>query len=81
MLIDEEAALDPAPLDDPASEAVALATSVIFMVPDGFGDLADRESRVARLFASPRATRLLGELGTGPRVVYLERQDWSAGEP
>jgi alkaline phosphatase len=37
MLIDEEAVPETAPGDDPAP---ALATSVIFMIPDGFGDLS-----------------------------------------
>ena len=41
-----------------------------------FGDLEDPESRVARLAESPRAGRPLEELGTGPRVVYLEKGDW-----
>jgi molybdopterin-containing oxidoreductase family iron-sulfur binding subunit len=40
-----------------------------------FGDLADGESQVSRLARSPRAFRLLEELGTKPKVVYLaERQ-------
>jgi molybdopterin-containing oxidoreductase family iron-sulfur binding subunit len=36
-----------------------------------FGDLDDSASRVARLAESPRAFRLLDELGTRPKVVYL----------
>jgi len=36
-----------------------------------FGDLADSESEVARLARSPRAFRLLEELGTKPKVIYL----------
>jgi molybdopterin-containing oxidoreductase family iron-sulfur binding subunit len=36
-----------------------------------FGDLADRESRVAKLQASPRTYGLLEELGTRPRTAYL----------
>jgi len=36
-----------------------------------FGDLADRQSRVAKLQASPRTYGLLEELGTRPRTAYL----------
>lgn len=45
-----------------------------------FGDLADRNSTVARLARSPRAFRLLEELGTEPKVVYLARGEWRGGE-
>ena len=40
MATENEAALETAPVDNPAPDAPALATSVIFMVPDGFGDLS-----------------------------------------
>ncbi len=36
-----------------------------------FGDLADRESRVAKMKASPVNYSLLEELGTRPRTTYL----------
>ena len=36
-----------------------------------FGDLDDRESTVSRLARSPRAFRLLEDLGTEPKVYYL----------
>lgn len=36
-----------------------------------FGDLDDPYSTVARLAESPRAFRLLEELGTHPKVIYL----------
>lgn len=36
-----------------------------------FGDLDDPQSEVARLAASPRAFRLMEELGTEPKVYYL----------
>jgi Fe-S-cluster-containing dehydrogenase component len=37
-----------------------------------FGDLEDPESTVSRLARSPRAVRLLEELGTEPKVYYLK---------
>ena len=37
-----------------------------------FGDLADRESEVSRLAESPRGSKLLEDLGTAPKVTYLE---------
>jgi Fe-S-cluster-containing dehydrogenase component len=39
-----------------------------------FGDVNDRESRVARLSHSSRATKLLEDLGAEPKVTYLQRQ-------
>jgi len=36
-----------------------------------FGDLEDRESRVHALARSTRASRLLDDLGTEPKVIYL----------
>jgi molybdopterin-containing oxidoreductase family iron-sulfur binding subunit len=41
-----------------------------------FGDLDDESSRVSRLFPSPRAELPLEELGTGPRVAYLDSGEW-----
>ncbi len=41
-----------------------------------FGDMADPESRVSELVRSPRAFRLLEELGTQPKVVYLREAKW-----
>lgn len=38
-----------------------------------FGDLADPDSKVAQLAASPRASRLLEHLGTDPSVYYLKK--------
>ena len=38
-----------------------------------FGDLNDSESKVSRLAKSGRATRLLEELGTKPKVFYLQK--------
>lgn len=39
-----------------------------------FGDLNDPDSAVSRLARSPRGTHLLGELGTRPRITYLQRE-------
>jgi len=44
-----------------------------------FGDLDDPRSSVARLSDSPRAFRLLEELGTKPKVIYLSKGE-SGGE-
>jgi len=38
-----------------------------------FGDLDDPRGEVARLAESPRAFRLMEELGTRPKVIYLSR--------
>lgn len=40
-----------------------------------FGNIADPESEVSRLAKSNRASRLLEELGTRPRVIYLNKGD------
>jgi len=45
-----------------------------------FGDLSDPHSEVSRLAHSHRATKLLGELGTLPKVTYLQRDSWHGGE-
>ena len=42
-----------------------------------FGDLNDPESEVSRMTRSRRGTKLLGELGTQPKVTYLQREDWN----
>lgn len=39
-----------------------------------FGDLNDHESRVSRLSHSPRATKLLEDLGAEPKVSYLQKR-------
>jgi Fe-S-cluster-containing dehydrogenase component len=38
-----------------------------------FGDLSDPDSKVSQLAGSGRSTRLLEELGTKPKVFYLQR--------
>lgn len=40
-----------------------------------FGDLENRSHRVRRLSHSPRAFRLMDDLGTEPKVVYLKEED------
>jgi molybdopterin-containing oxidoreductase family iron-sulfur binding subunit len=40
-----------------------------------FGNIADPESEVSKLSKSNRATRLLEELGTKPKVIYLNKGD------
>ena len=40
-----------------------------------FGNMADPTSQVSRLSKSNRAARLMEELGTKPRVIYLNRAD------
>jgi molybdopterin-containing oxidoreductase family iron-sulfur binding subunit len=51
----------------PACAACCPADAIVF------GDLSDERSRVAALARSPRAFRLLDELGTKPKVFYLGR--------
>ena len=38
-----------------------------------FGDLEDKSTKVYELSRSPRATRLMEDLGTEPKVIYLAR--------
>jgi len=45
-----------------------------------FGDLEDPQSRVHKLSRSPRAFRLMEELGTEPKVYYLKEGVWSDGQ-
>jgi len=42
-----------------------------------FGDLNDPQSEVSRMARSNRATKLLSELGTLPKVTYLQRDSWN----
>jgi Fe-S-cluster-containing dehydrogenase component len=41
-----------------------------------FGDLNNPSSRVSLLSKSDRATKLLAEVGTLPKVTYLIRETW-----
>ena len=38
-----------------------------------FGDLNDRESRIAEMHRNDRRYALLGEIGTQPRTLYLAK--------
>jgi len=44
-----------------------------------FGDLDDSKSDVSRLAKSTRAFRVLEDLGTEPKVIYLKEGEWHAG--
>jgi len=43
-----------------------------------FGDLDNPSHAVSKLAASPRAFRLLPELGTFPKVIYLQEGAWTS---
>jgi len=43
-----------------------------------FGDLNDPATTVAQLAGSSRAYKLLDELGTEPKVLYLKEGEWNA---
>ena len=45
-----------------------------------FGDLDNPEHKVWELARSPRAFRLLEEIGTLPKVVYLMESEWQSGK-
>jgi Fe-S-cluster-containing dehydrogenase component len=45
-----------------------------------FGDLNDPNSQVSRMSRSVRATILLAEVGTQPKVIYLERESSHGNE-
>jgi Fe-S-cluster-containing dehydrogenase component len=45
-----------------------------------FGDLNDPTSQASRLARSVRGTTLLAELGTFPKVIYLERESAHGNE-
>jgi Fe-S-cluster-containing dehydrogenase component len=67
----QDAARDGRPLaDGDVTPACAQSCAAEAMV---FGDLNDPDSKVSRLAASGRATRLLEELGTQPKVFYLQK--------
>jgi Fe-S-cluster-containing dehydrogenase component len=45
-----------------------------------FGDLSDPDSEVSRLARGNRGIKLLGELGTLPKVTYLQKDSWHGSE-
>jgi molybdopterin-containing oxidoreductase family iron-sulfur binding subunit len=45
-----------------------------------FGDLNDPDSAVSRLSRSPRGSKLLEEIGTQPKITYLDREHWHGPE-
>jgi len=67
----ESAAADGRPLSDgdvqPACVQSCASEAMVF------GDLNDPRSKVSRLAQNGRATRLLEELGTRPKVFYLQK--------
>ena len=67
----ERARVDEEPLTDEALRRLPACAQSCPVQAITFGDLADSESEVARLAASPRAMRLLPEAGTRPNVIYL----------
>jgi Fe-S-cluster-containing dehydrogenase component len=70
-----QAKADGKPLEDgdvkPACVQSCPATALVF------GDLNDPESQVSRLSRSSRGVKLLDDLGTQPKVTYLQRQTQS----
>lgn len=71
--VKERAAMEQRPIAD---EEVKRLPACASDCPGGaitFGDLNDHESSVSRQARSPRAFRLLEELGTEPSVIYLKR--------
>jgi Fe-S-cluster-containing dehydrogenase component len=58
----------------PACVASCPTTAMIF------GDLNDPNSQVSRMSRSVRATTLLAEVGTLPKVIYLERESSHGNE-
>lgn len=73
----EQARLDEEPLTDGKLRHLTACAQACPARAITFGDLNDPESEVARLHKSPRAMRLLEELGTKPRVVYLRQTKWT----
>jgi|CXWL01.1.fsa_nt_gi molybdopterin-containing oxidoreductase family iron-sulfur binding subunit len=72
----EQARLDETPLTDDKLRHLPACAQACPAEAITFGDLNDPNSEVSRLHKSPRAQRLLEELGTKPRVVYLGETKW-----
>jgi molybdopterin-containing oxidoreductase family iron-sulfur binding subunit len=71
--IRERAAIEKRPIADEEVRTLTACATVCPGQAITFGDLNDRESSVSEQARSPRAFRLLEDLGTQPSVVYLKR--------
>jgi len=71
QLAEDEARKDAKPLQDGAYVPACVESCPARAMY--FGDMDDPRSEVTRLAESPRAFRLMEELGTKPKVVYLSR--------
>jgi molybdopterin-containing oxidoreductase family iron-sulfur binding subunit len=69
----EEARLAGEPLADVSLQRLTACAEACPAHAITFGDLNDEASEVSRLHRSPRAFKLLENLGTKPKVVYLAR--------
>jgi len=67
----ERARLDEEPVTDADLRRLPACAASCPSEAITFGDLADPKSALSALVSSPRATRLLEHLGTGPKVFYL----------
>jgi Fe-S-cluster-containing dehydrogenase component len=66
----QDAVVAGTPLDGDVQPACVQSCPAEAMV---FGDMNDPESKVSRLAKNGRAGQLLGDLGTKPKVFYLEK--------
>ena len=67
----ERARLDEEPVTDASLRRLPACAATCPTEAITFGDLADATSALSALAASPRAVRLLDDLGTEPKVIYL----------
>ena len=74
--VKEKARAEETKLDDTQLKRLTACAQACPAEAITFGDLSDAQSEVGRLHKSPRAIRLLDELGTKPRVVYLRETKW-----
>jgi menaquinone reductase, iron-sulfur cluster-binding subunit len=74
--VKEKARADETPLTDEMVRHLPACAQACPAQAITFGDLKDPKSEVSKLHKSPRAQRLLEELGTRPRVVYLRETKW-----
>jgi molybdopterin-containing oxidoreductase family iron-sulfur binding subunit len=69
----EEARVQGEVVDDASLQRLTACAEACPAEAITFGDLLDGNSKVSRLSRSPRASRLLENLGTKPKVFYLGR--------